>query len=60
MAKCTITFEDTEEPGNVDIKVEFDPDLKNPLHGHKPTHAQSVGWSFAQAIIEQDQSTDDE
>ena len=52
MAKCTITFEDSQQSG-VDIKVEFTPLIDNPtLEGAKPpTQAQAVGWQFAEAFL---------
>lgn len=51
MAKCVITFSDKAENGEIDISVEFDPDMSNPLKGHTPTPAQNMGWQFAQAIL---------
>lgn len=55
MAKCIITFEDAEDDGEptIDSNVVFEPALKNPLHGHKPTPAQEMGWSFFKAMSHQ-------
>lgn len=52
MAKCIITFEDEvndDGESSIGINISFDPPLDNPMHGHKPTPAQNMGWSLWEA-----------
>lgn len=62
MGKCIITFEDKVdddgEPG-ICSTVAFDPPIDNPMRGHKPTPAQSMGWSFFEAVVQR-RGEDDE
>ena len=52
MGKCVVTIEDVIENGKpkTNVKVEFEPALDNPLHGHKPTPAQAMGWEIIKAL----------
>ena len=59
MAKCSIIFEDNDD-GGFEMKVEFDPPLDNPLHGHTPTHAQNVGWQLAKELMAGFKAAEDE
>jgi len=59
MAKCIITFEDGEEEGQVETRVEFDPPLDNPDHGNRPTPAQMMGWQFMQAVTSDAESIEE-
>jgi hypothetical protein len=51
MASCNIVFRD-EPDDKVDVVVEFDPPLDNPLKGHVPTPAQVMGWEFSKVVME--------
>lgn len=55
MAKCTITFEDTEDGGTA-VNVAFDPPINNPMHEHTPTQAQEMGWVFAELLMQAQES----
>lgn len=52
MAKCTIRFEDGEEDGAINITVNFDPPVDNPLHNEPATYAQYVGCEFFRSVVE--------
>ena len=53
MAKCSIVFEDGDEPNEVKLTIDFDP----PVSKGKPTPAQAEGYSLYECLVKGNNGT---